>query len=139
MGYITFPDDLTEEGLLDFYGRYEEALQKKLIRGDVWDLSSIDHLRTTLKHRDVIASCVKRITPALNAALVASGRVVPNNLVRGLVSTVDWLTGSYAYPVKNFATAAQAEAFAIDALHGARVPVPTSARRSTIASPPRPP
>ena len=67
----------------------------------------------------------------LNRSLVASGRVVPNSLVRGLVSTVDWLTCAYAYPVKNFGNLREAEAFAADARVGAGVAVPPSARRLT--------
>ena len=131
IGYITFPRHFTEQEVLDFYRRYEEALQKGQIRGDVWDISAVDHVTTTLQHRDVIARCVKRITPVLDVSLVASGRVVPNSVVRGLVSTVDWLTGSYAYPVKNFATLREAETFAVDKVTAARIAVPASARRST--------
>ncbi len=67
----------------------------------------------------------------LNRSLVASGRVVPNTLIRGLVSTVDWLTGAYAYAVKNFATSREAETFASDALVAAGVPVSASARKLT--------
>ena len=55
MAYITFPHEMTEAEILEFYRLYEEGLQKSQIRGDVWDLSGIDHVATSLHHRDSIA------------------------------------------------------------------------------------
>src|SRR5258708_11307998 len=115
IGYIAFPHELSEGEIRDFYRRYGEALQKEEVRGDVWDLSNVNAL-TQLKHRELIAASVQRLTPILNHSLRVSARVVPNSLTRGIVSTVDWLTGDYRYPVRNFETRMEAESFAVETL-----------------------
>jgi hypothetical protein len=135
IAYIKFPAEWQEQDLRSFYDEFGEALQRRRIRGELWDLSGVNPLFSSAVERKQISECVKKIAPLLSGVVLVAGRVVPSGVVRGVVTAVDWLTGSYEHPVKNFATHVEAERFVVDKLIAARIPVPDGARRHTQAWP----
>jgi hypothetical protein len=131
IAYIKFPAEWLEQDLRSFYDQFGDALRAQRLRAEVWDLSEVNPLFSTATERRLVSECVKKIAPLLSGVVVAAGRVVPNGVVRGVVTAVDWLTGSYEHPVKNFATHVEAEHFVVDKLLAAHVLVPEGARRHT--------
>jgi hypothetical protein len=131
IAYMKFPAEWLEADLRSFYDQFGEAIRKGNVRGEVWDLSQVNPVFSSASQRKLVSECVKKIAPLLPGVMLAAGRVVPNSVVRGVVTAVDWLTGSYEHPVKNVATLVEAEQFVVDKLLAAHVHVPDSARRHT--------
>jgi hypothetical protein len=135
VAYMEFPAEWREEDLRSFYDQFGDAIRKGKIRGEVWDLSKVNPLFSTARQRKLVSECVKEIAPLLPGVMIAAGRVVPNSLVRGVVTAVDWLTGQYEHPVQNFALQFEAEQFVVDKLLAAHIDVPEHARVHTSTWP----